>query len=102
MTFSDGSSVNFKSAASGWTDAANTVTPLAYNSVMNVVWLYVPTTNYQQTQMLTYNVADVYNQGWNDCLNACNLQYRYLYPSPMSPTGTGQYYWVGANPGPKS
>lgn len=101
MTFSDGTSVNFKSAASGWTDAANTVTELKYNSVQQVVWLYVPTTNYQQTQMLTYNASDIHNAGWNDAVNHMYVMGTVYTITAhqgdwvkVSPVGTGYY-----NPG---
>ena len=57
MSFSDGTSVNFKPAATalaeGCAAAANTVTEVKYNSVQHVVWLYVPTTTYQQSEMVT-------------------------------------------------
>lgn len=103
MTLSGGTSINFKSAASVYVVSAN----VASAGGVSDTW----TVNVALSSGLDMTVAlgdtyapltSVYNSGWNDCLNVCNLQYRYLYPAPMSPTGTGQYYWVGSNPGPKT
>jgi len=56
MTLSNGTTVNFKQAADaraeGWAAAANAVTAVTFNTVNHKVWLYVPTTTYNQTAMV--------------------------------------------------
>jgi hypothetical protein len=129
MTFSDGTSVNLNSAASvtltgSWSGGAFTVTNSGNDrtSTTGVISL----SRYAQAGISNDNKVqavamaqgeirvsgwieanDVYNKGWNQCLNACVYKERYTrsagsYGGPNTThycydSGNKRYFSVGAN-----